>query len=95
MTVYVAAAAGPDGALEAVRVVEGALDQGSIVSLVTNQNTGRQEGMGCGHVNLEGDDHEDGQEEGQEDPYLKMYTNLPSCLKPNITLVIVEALPRG
>ena len=92
MTVYVAAAAGPEGALEAVRVVEGALCHGKIAVAEESSGRGsRPEDAGKGNWAPE----EEQEDEGQVDSYLSMYHNLPSDLKPNITLVVVEALPRG
>ena len=103
MTVYVAVAAGHDGALEAVRVVEEALDQGRIADATSaSRKTVAREKANDGSVKAddvdEGDQVEEEQEKEQVDQvgtYLVMYPNSPSDLKPNITLVIVEALPRG
>ena len=92
LTVYVSTAAGPGGPQAALREVERMLDSGSLdggLEPVQGKDL-RGEDDGSAETEEEGEGGS-----GQVDSYLQMAKNMPSCLKPNITLVIVEALPRG
>ena len=87
LTMYVAEAAGTEGAAVALREVERMLDSGRLdVSEDVSEDK------------VERDREDEGADDvdtAQTDSYLQMAPHMPSCLKPNITLVIVEALPRG
>ena len=83
LTMYVSESAGPEGAVVSLREVERMVDSGRLDVAEDKEEREKED---------EGADEKDA---AQTDTYLQMAPNMPSCLKPNITLVIVEALPRG
>ncbi len=84
LTVYVSSAAGPEGPREALEAIERAYSEHW------------EEGRGGGGGRVEEGEEEEEEEGGRcrPDSYLEQ-ADVPVPLGPNITLVQVEALPRG
>ena len=100
VTLYVAAAAGPAGAAAALRTVEGALDAAEAAAVTP---TPPEQGSGAAPQEQGGEKEDDSggssgeagsSSDEQLDSYLQTAPGM-TFLKPNITLVVVEALPRG
>ena len=96
VTLYVAAAAGPAGAAAALRTVEGALDAAEAAAATPpEQGSGAPREQGAEEEDDSGGNGGEGSSSDEQlDSYLQTAPGM-TFLKPNITLVVVEALPRG